>query len=59
MTIQDNTGLNRNIQDYTELYMTIKDYIEEFGELNRLLDRLIKTVDRHTQKHSHKEFVES
>ena len=52
-TIQDYTGLYRTIQNYTGLNRTIQDYIKEYRGLNSLLDRLIKTGDRHT------EFVES
>ena len=49
------------IEDYTELYRTMQDYIKEYRELNSLLDRLIKTGDRQTDRRTHKftEFVES
>ena len=47
------------IHDYEGLYRTIRDYIEDYRGLNILLDRLIKTGDRHTNTHTHTEFVES
>ena len=41
------------IHDYEGLYRTIRDYIEDYRGLNSLLDRLIKTGDRHTHTHTH------
>ena len=52
MTIQGYIGLYRTIQDFTVLYRTIQDYIKEYRGLNSLLDRLIKTGDRHTDRHT-------
>ena len=52
-TIQGYRGLYRTIEDYTGLYRTIHEY----RGVNSLLDRLIKTGDRHTDTHT--EFVES
>ena len=38
------------IHDYEGLYRTIRDYIEDYRGLNILLDRLIKTGDRQTNR---------
>ena len=52
MTIHDYIGLYRTIWDYADLYRTIQDYIEGYRGLNGLLDGLIKTGDRQTDRHT-------
>ena len=46
----DYTGLYMIIQDHTGLWGTIQDYIEGYKGLNSLLDRLINTGDRQTDR---------